>query len=448
LIIHMNYPKKVDVKHLFRAMMRKEELTQEEIDRDFDKFYEHIQKKTITMAGLVGFLFRYRRDWAENINELLDADKFIKEVTRNVEDSKLYAWKRDYTPEGATLLFFPEKTFWKCCIWVFFETFGLGLRIELGFDLGIQSQITFLEFIFCSIVPTGISCIVELALDFVLTSLSSPCNEPGNSGGGGGVNGGDPVDVAGGSRPDRGGGGALDAGGCVNGCDPVDVATGGGGGGGGGGGAVDVDAGGVDVATGGGGGGLAGGGGGAVDVDAGGVDVATGGGGGAVDVDAGGSGYEGGGPPSASGDNDTLSGGPWLYVALLKCSLRLTLAKSPSYLWGWNGCSLLDGGDESDIFWRGPGSGPWPVRGELCKTNDATSGNVLRGDKTTGGGRSVSDNAWSIAGEPCCCSYSNISLKTSESIVWCEIKLFFSYSDIFSQPFGNVPPTITFLFLV
>ena len=91
MIIHMNYPKKVDVKHLFRDMMKKEEMTPEEIDRDFDRFYEHIQKKTITMAGLVGFLFRYRRAWVDNINELLDADKFIKEVTRNVEDSKLYA---------------------------------------------------------------------------------------------------------------------------------------------------------------------------------------------------------------------------------------------------------------------------------------------------------------------------------------------------------------------
>lgn len=91
MIIHMNYPKKVDVKHLFRDMMRKEEMTPEEIDREFDKFYEHINKKTITMAGIVGFLFRYRRTWPENINELLDADKFIKEVTRNVEDSKLYA---------------------------------------------------------------------------------------------------------------------------------------------------------------------------------------------------------------------------------------------------------------------------------------------------------------------------------------------------------------------
>jgi len=91
MIIHMNYPKKVDVKHLFRDMMRKEEMTPEEIDREFDKFYEHINKKTITMAGLVGFLFRYRKNWADNINELLDADKFIKEVTRNVENSKLYS---------------------------------------------------------------------------------------------------------------------------------------------------------------------------------------------------------------------------------------------------------------------------------------------------------------------------------------------------------------------
>lgn len=91
MIIHMNYPKKIDVKHLFRDMMRKEELTTEELERDFDRFYDLIHKKTITMAGIVGFLFRYRKAWAENINELLDADKFIKEVTRNVEDSKLYA---------------------------------------------------------------------------------------------------------------------------------------------------------------------------------------------------------------------------------------------------------------------------------------------------------------------------------------------------------------------
>ena len=71
---------------LFRDMMCKEE-----IDREFDKFYEHINKKTITMAGIVGFLFRYRRTWPENINNVLNLDKFIKEVTRNVEDSKLYA---------------------------------------------------------------------------------------------------------------------------------------------------------------------------------------------------------------------------------------------------------------------------------------------------------------------------------------------------------------------
>ena len=43
------------------------------------------------MAGIVGFLFRYKNEWSDNINELLDADRFIKEVTKNVEDSKLYA---------------------------------------------------------------------------------------------------------------------------------------------------------------------------------------------------------------------------------------------------------------------------------------------------------------------------------------------------------------------
>jgi hypothetical protein len=90
MIIHMNYPRKVDIKQLFRDLMKKTYSSPEEIDNQFDSFYSYIQNKTITMAGIVGFLFRYRKDWMENINEMLDADRFIKEVTKNVEDSKLY----------------------------------------------------------------------------------------------------------------------------------------------------------------------------------------------------------------------------------------------------------------------------------------------------------------------------------------------------------------------
>jgi AAA+ superfamily predicted ATPase len=91
MIIHMNYPKKVDIKQLFHDMMKKTYTTVVEMDKQFDLFYPHIQKKSITMAGIVGFLFRYKNEWSDNINELLDADRFIKEVTKNVEDSKLYA---------------------------------------------------------------------------------------------------------------------------------------------------------------------------------------------------------------------------------------------------------------------------------------------------------------------------------------------------------------------
>jgi hypothetical protein len=91
MIIHMNYPKKADVCNLYRDMMRKTGDSPDAVDKGFDAFYKHIQSKNITMAGLVGFLFKYRNHWEENINELLDTDKFIKEVTRNVEDSKLYA---------------------------------------------------------------------------------------------------------------------------------------------------------------------------------------------------------------------------------------------------------------------------------------------------------------------------------------------------------------------
>lgn len=91
MIIHMNYPKKTDIKQLFHDMMKKSYKTVEEIDTQFDLFYPQIQNKTITMAGIVGFLFRYKKEWSDNINELLDTDRFIKEVTKNVEDSKLYA---------------------------------------------------------------------------------------------------------------------------------------------------------------------------------------------------------------------------------------------------------------------------------------------------------------------------------------------------------------------
>ena len=91
MIIHMNYPKKADVSNLYRDMMRKTGESPEAVEKGFEAFYKHIQSKNITMAGLVGFLFKYRNHWEENLNELLDTDKFIKEVTRNVEDSKLYA---------------------------------------------------------------------------------------------------------------------------------------------------------------------------------------------------------------------------------------------------------------------------------------------------------------------------------------------------------------------
>lgn len=91
MIIHMNYPKKVDIRNLFHDILRKSYPVLTELDANFDAFYAHIHKKTITMAGIVAFLFRYKKEWSANIGELLDTDKFIKEVTRNMEESKLYA---------------------------------------------------------------------------------------------------------------------------------------------------------------------------------------------------------------------------------------------------------------------------------------------------------------------------------------------------------------------
>jgi len=91
MIIHMNYPKKADVFNLYRDMMRKTGDAADVVEKGFEAFYKHIQNKNIAMAGIVSFLFKYRNNWEENISELIDTDKFIKEVTRNVEESKLYA---------------------------------------------------------------------------------------------------------------------------------------------------------------------------------------------------------------------------------------------------------------------------------------------------------------------------------------------------------------------
>jgi chaperone BCS1 len=91
LIIHMNYPRRVDIKNLFRDIMKKSYTTLDEIDTEFDSFYSFIQTKKITMAAIVGFLFRFRKDWKDNIDDLLDGDRFIKEVTKNIEESKLYS---------------------------------------------------------------------------------------------------------------------------------------------------------------------------------------------------------------------------------------------------------------------------------------------------------------------------------------------------------------------
>ena len=58
MIIQVNYPKSSDIKRLFLDLLKNKCLDQN-VDSLFDKFYNHIKGKKITMSAIVNSLFRY-----------------------------------------------------------------------------------------------------------------------------------------------------------------------------------------------------------------------------------------------------------------------------------------------------------------------------------------------------------------------------------------------------
>ena len=52
---------------------------------NFSEFYDNVKNKKIPMCAIVNFLFRYKSDWLENIDELINTNNFIKK-TLNITD--------------------------------------------------------------------------------------------------------------------------------------------------------------------------------------------------------------------------------------------------------------------------------------------------------------------------------------------------------------------------
>lgn len=96
LILQINYPKKKEIKRLFYDMNENNPVydTIEKKKDAFESFYEEIAGNDITMAAIVNFLFKNRGvDYRNNISDLLDTDKYIKEIMNetNLKEGRLYA---------------------------------------------------------------------------------------------------------------------------------------------------------------------------------------------------------------------------------------------------------------------------------------------------------------------------------------------------------------------
>jgi iron-sulfur cluster repair protein YtfE (RIC family) len=60
-------------------------LNKSDIKEDFELFYK--STTNMPMSALIGFLFRYRDNWKENISELIDTSNFIKKVVKGEGDN-------------------------------------------------------------------------------------------------------------------------------------------------------------------------------------------------------------------------------------------------------------------------------------------------------------------------------------------------------------------------
>lgn len=88
-ILEFDLPKKVEVKKLFFDVIGKSNL--EEIDKQFNEFYDNIRNKNLPMSALVNYLFLNKKSWKENINDLINTNMFIKKALKTDVDKSLYS---------------------------------------------------------------------------------------------------------------------------------------------------------------------------------------------------------------------------------------------------------------------------------------------------------------------------------------------------------------------
>ena len=89
MILQINLPKKDEIEKLFIDLMSRY-LDKETIKTDFDKFYDTIYKRKLSMSAIVNFLFTYKDKYIENISELIDTNTFIMNTMRDEACYSMY----------------------------------------------------------------------------------------------------------------------------------------------------------------------------------------------------------------------------------------------------------------------------------------------------------------------------------------------------------------------
>lgn len=84
MIFEINYPNKINIKQLFFDLLETKN------EEQFNKFYENIKNKKISMSSIINFIFRYRDKWYQHIDELLKTDNFIKNVLNENKSNEFY----------------------------------------------------------------------------------------------------------------------------------------------------------------------------------------------------------------------------------------------------------------------------------------------------------------------------------------------------------------------
>jgi chaperone BCS1 len=89
MIVQLNYPKEQEIKKLFMDINDKL-ASDDELLVIYNKFYNSIKSKKITMSAIVNFLFKYRIQCMDNIKEIIDTNQYLLQLTGEDKKDNLY----------------------------------------------------------------------------------------------------------------------------------------------------------------------------------------------------------------------------------------------------------------------------------------------------------------------------------------------------------------------